>query len=99
MSRPYPPPEDANGTRVEYVYIPTPPQVAAAVGSDRDNSNILLLMLFLVFLCMVALAVALCRVGRIERSVDTLVQHQSWGSGGMMAPQYGQMSPPWMYYQ
>jgi hypothetical protein len=67
-------------------------------GTTNTNTNILLLMLFLVFLCMVALAVALCRVGRIERSVDTLVQTQSWRPQVLPFRPQSQTGAPWDYY-
>lgn len=36
------------------------------------QTNILLFMLLLLFLCMIALAVALCRMERVERTLDTM---------------------------
>ena len=38
----------------------------------NTQTNILLFMLLLLFLCMIALAVALCRMERVERSLDTM---------------------------
>jgi hypothetical protein len=53
-------------------YYPPPPPPPQGV----DTTNVLLLLMLLVFLCMVALAVGLAQMGRIERTVDTLVHLQ-----------------------
>lgn len=39
---------------------------------ESKQTNILLFMLLLLFLCMIALAVALCRMERVERTLDTM---------------------------
>lgn len=72
-----PPPQEMD---YYYRYYTPPPPVA-------DTTNVLLMLMFLVFLCMVALAVGLAQMGRIERTVDTLVHLQ-------YALQ-GQQHPPW----
>lgn len=53
-----------------------------SVSSSTITNCILLFMLFLVFLCMVALAVALCRVGRIEKSLDMMTLMQASNPSG-----------------
>ena len=50
-------------------------------------------MLLLVFLCMVALAVALCRVDRIERSLDMMVQLRTSAPAPAPAPYPTFVSP------
>jgi len=72
------PPPPVYPTEEYYYYHPPPPPRLS------DNTNVLLLLLFLVFLCMVALAVGLAQMGRIERSMDTLVHLQ-----------YSQQHVPW----
>lgn len=77
----------------------------SSVSSSTITNCILLFMLFLVFLCMVALAVALCRVGRIEKSLDmmTLMQAKDGSGGRSMAPSmvgggaYSYIAPPPLY--
>lgn len=73
-----------------------PPPTQVEDDSTSTQTGVLLLMLLLVFLCMIALVVTLCRVGRIERSLDmmTLMQRapmvpaQSYISPMSYAPSY-----------
>lgn len=71
------------------VYGEPPPSEVEDCGVSTQT-GVLLLMLLLVFLCMIALVVTLCRVGRIERSLDmmTLMQRTSAAPSYMPAMSY-----------
>ena len=56
----------------EEVLPPVVPVKYAARTELSTQTTILLFMLLLLFLCMIALAVALCRMERVERSLDTM---------------------------
>ena len=63
-----------------FEYVPPPPSPPCNRQEPLStNTMILLFVLILIFVCMVAMAVALCRMGRIERSLDmmTLIKHMS----------------------
>lgn len=70
-----------------------PPPSEVDDSSVSTQTGVLLLMLLLVFLCMIALVVTLCRVGRIERSLDmmTLMQRSS-GAMSTVGPSMAPMS-------
>jgi hypothetical protein len=66
-----------------FEYVPAPvreePPSCRQDAPLSTNTLILLFVLILIFVCMVAMAVALCRMGRIERSLDmmTLIKHMN----------------------
>lgn len=66
------------------VYGDPPQQVED--DSTSTQTGVLLLMLLLVFLCMIALVVTLCRVGRIERSLDMMTLMQRANAQSYIAP-------------
>jgi hypothetical protein len=73
--------EFGDETEEVFQYVPSspPPPSCSRQEPLSTTTMILLFVLILIFVCMVALAVALCRMGRIERSLDmmTLIKHMS----------------------
>ncbi|MCH9717365.1 MAG: hypothetical protein K0U52_09825 [Gammaproteobacteria bacterium] len=46
----------------------------------NDNTNLLLIILIVVFFCMMALAVSMSQMGRMERSMEQLMAMQYWSA-------------------
>lgn len=67
---------------------------------ESKQTNILLFMLLLLFLCMIALAVALCRMERVERTLDTMtvLMHRPAPQPVMPVMRGGHYASPDTYY-